>query len=57
LVALALGAVTALAGLAVPSMRVLYDYSWFVGFAVSFAAYYFLMKLRRQSAIAESVPA
>jgi NCS1 family nucleobase:cation symporter-1 len=42
--ALALGAGTALIGLAVPSLRVLYDYSWFVGFTVSFASYYALMK-------------
>jgi nucleobase:cation symporter-1, NCS1 family len=44
--ALALGAGTALVGLAVSSLRVLYDYSWFVGFAVSFAAYYSLMKVQ-----------
>jgi NCS1 family nucleobase:cation symporter-1 len=43
-VALALGAGTALIGLEVPSVRILYDYSWFVGFAVSFAAYYAMMK-------------
>jgi len=37
-IALVLGAGTALAGLAIPSMRALYDYSWFSGFAVpSFA--------------------
>jgi NCS1 family nucleobase:cation symporter-1 len=48
-VALALGASTALAGLVVPSVRVLYDYSWFVGFAVSFFAYYGLMKLRTKT--------
>jgi NCS1 family nucleobase:cation symporter-1 len=46
-IALALGAATALIGLAVPSLRVLYDYSWFVGFAVSFAAYYVMMKSLR----------
>src|SRR6266576_2276251 len=44
--ALALGAGTALVGLVVPSVRVLYDYSWFVGFGVSFFTYYALMKLR-----------
>jgi NCS1 family nucleobase:cation symporter-1 len=44
--ALALGAGTALAGLVIPALRTLYDYSWFVGFAVSFAAYYALMKLQ-----------
>src|SRR5579862_6348608 len=46
LIALALGAGTALAGLAIPAVRVLYDYSWFVGFFVSFAAYYALMKMQ-----------
>jgi nucleobase:cation symporter-1, NCS1 family len=44
LAALALGAGTALIGLVVPTLRPLYDYSWFVGFAVSFVAYYALMK-------------
>jgi len=43
IIALALGAGTALAGLASPSIRALYDYSWFVGFAVSFVAYYAMM--------------
>jgi nucleobase:cation symporter-1, NCS1 family len=43
-IALALGAGTALAGLAIPSLRALYDYSWFVGFAVSFVAYYAMMR-------------
>src|SRR5437762_8497462 len=52
--ALALGAGTALVGLAGPSVRALYDYSWFVGFAVSFAAYYALMRLQRQAALASA---
>jgi len=46
LVALFVGAGIALVGLVVPSVRVLYDYSWFVGFVVSFVAYYLLMKVR-----------
>jgi NCS1 family nucleobase:cation symporter-1 len=46
LCALALGAGTALAGLVIPSLRTLYDYSWFVGFFVSFVAYYVLMKMQ-----------
>jgi NCS1 family nucleobase:cation symporter-1 len=46
IVALFTGAGMALVGLVVPSVRALYDYSWFVGFAVSFFAYYALMKLR-----------
>jgi len=47
--ALAAGAGTALVGLVIPSLRTLYDYSWFVGFAVSFATYYALMKLAPQA--------
>ena len=49
--ALALGAGTALVGLEVPSMRFLYDYSWFVGFAVSFAVYYAMMKFHRPAVL------
>jgi nucleobase:cation symporter-1, NCS1 family len=41
--ALAAGAGTALVGLVIPSLRTLYDYSWFVGFAISFIVYYALM--------------
>jgi NCS1 family nucleobase:cation symporter-1 len=47
LAALVAGAGTALVGLVVPPLRTLYDYSWFVGFAVSFVTYYVLMKLQR----------
>ena len=46
-IALALGAGIALSGLAIPSLRALYDYSWFVGFAVSFVAYYAMMSGNR----------
>src|SRR3954467_2236422 len=42
--ALCAGTAVALVGLVVPSIRFLYDYSWFVGFAVAFVAYYGLMK-------------
>ena len=52
LAALAAGAGTALVGLVVPPLRPLYDYSWFVGFAVSFVAYYGLMKLQREPRVA-----
>jgi NCS1 family nucleobase:cation symporter-1 len=41
--ALGLGAGIALSGLVIPSVRFLYAYSWFVGFAVSFVAYYLMM--------------
>jgi len=47
LAALLVGSGTALIGLVLSSLRVLYDYSWFVGFAVSFVVYYGLMKLQR----------
>ena len=40
---LALGAAVALVGLVVPAVRFWYDYSWFVGFGVSFVSYYALM--------------
>ncbi len=41
--ALVAGVVVALVGLAVPRLRFLYDYAWFVGFFVSAASYYVLM--------------
>src|SRR5207302_10526225 len=47
-IALGLGAGTALAGLVVPSVRALYDYSWFVGFAVSFLTSLVIMKNKVQ---------
>jgi len=50
--ALVLGAGIALIGLAVPPLRTLYDYSWLVGFAVSFLAYYALMQSQKVTAAA-----
>ena len=44
IIALAAGVFVALIGLIIPSLHFLYDYAWFVGFAVSFVLYYFLMK-------------
>ena len=41
--ALVAGVFVALIGLAVPPVRFLYDYAWFVGFFVSAAIYYVLM--------------
>jgi NCS1 family nucleobase:cation symporter-1 len=41
--ALAAGASVAFLGLAYPPLRTLYDYAWFVGFAVSFVTYSALM--------------
>ena len=48
LVSLGLGVAVALVGLAVPSLRFLYDYAWFVGFGVSAASYLALMGRRRR---------
>jgi nucleobase:cation symporter-1, NCS1 family len=55
-IALVLGAGIALVGLVASSLRVLYDYSWFVGFAVSFAAYYVLMKKQAQEPLGTGTP-
>ncbi|MDA8193839.1 MAG: NCS1 family nucleobase:cation symporter-1 [Thermaerobacter sp.] len=43
LLALAAGIAVALVGLVVPSLKWLYSYAWFSGFAVSFVTYLFLM--------------
>src|SRR5690349_20250939 len=47
--ALIVGSAVALMGLVIPAVRFLYDYSWFVGFVVAFAAYWGLMSGMRQS--------
>jgi NCS1 family nucleobase:cation symporter-1 len=47
--ALGAGAGLAFIGLAVPSLRALYDYAWFVGFAASFIVYWVLMRGPRGS--------
>ena len=44
LVALVAGVASALAGLAIPALRPLYDYAWFAGFGVAFVAYWALMR-------------
>ena len=41
--ALVTGTTVALIGLVIPSVRFLYDYSWFIGFVVAFAIYWILM--------------
>jgi NCS1 family nucleobase:cation symporter-1 len=43
-IALVVGIAVALLGLIVPSLRLLYDYAWFVGFGVSAAVYVLLMQ-------------
>ncbi len=42
--ALIAGVLAALIGLIIPEVSFLYDYAWFVGFAVAFLVYLFLMK-------------
>jgi NCS1 family nucleobase:cation symporter-1 len=42
--ALAAGAGVAFVGLFLPTLRVLYNYAWFAGFAVSFCLYFVLMR-------------
>ena len=44
LVALSVGIIIVLLGMFIPSMKVLYDTGWFVGFFISFTAYTALMK-------------
>jgi len=44
LISLGLGIAAALLGLAIPSLRWLYDYAWFVGFGVSGGSYLVLMR-------------
>ena len=46
MIALAAGVVVALIGLAVPPLRWLYDYAWFVGFFISGGLYFLLMQGR-----------
>lgn len=52
--ALCIGSALALMGKGVPSVRFLYDYSWFVGFAVAFVLYWALMGRKKQLLAASS---
>jgi NCS1 family nucleobase:cation symporter-1 len=47
--ALAAGVGLAFIGLVVPSLRRLYDYAWFVGFAASFIVYWAIMRAPRDA--------
>jgi nucleobase:cation symporter-1, NCS1 family len=49
ILALAAGVCVALIGLVVPALRWLYDYAWFVGFAIAAAVYYLGMRPRVQT--------
>lgn len=44
MISLAVGVLLALAGYWIPAIGFLYSLSWFTGFSISFALYYFLMK-------------
>jgi nucleobase:cation symporter-1, NCS1 family len=52
--ALAAGAAVAFIGLLLPPLRVLYNYAWFVGFAVSFTTYFALTKVNQPHLIARA---
>lgn len=54
--ALVLGSGVALVGLVVPALRFLYDYSWFIGFAVGFLAYLALMRTGARGSMRASEP-
>jgi NCS1 family nucleobase:cation symporter-1 len=49
-IALVVGIAVALLGLAIPGLRLLYDYAWFVGFGVSGAAHVLMMQRAEASA-------
>jgi NCS1 family nucleobase:cation symporter-1 len=51
--ALVTGAAVAFIGLLLPLLRTLYNYAWFVGFAVSFCVYFALMKVNQPQAVAQ----
>jgi NCS1 family nucleobase:cation symporter-1 len=53
MVATALGCGLAWGGWVIPALKPLYDYAWFVGFGVAFAAYVALMKGRPAPAMAD----
>ena len=55
--ALATGCAVAFIGLVYPPLRVLYDYAWFLGFAVSFTVYCALMSARQKRAVRVQPPA
>ena len=52
--ALLAGAAVAFIGLLVPALRILYNYAWFVGFAVSFLAYFALTRATQPQAVAQA---
>jgi NCS1 family nucleobase:cation symporter-1 len=55
LMSLSLGIAVALLGIAIPALRWLYDYAWFVGFAVSAGSYVALMSGAHTKPLPEEV--
>jgi len=53
ILALVIGSGMALIGLVIPSLRFLYDYSWFVGFLVAFVVYFAIMPRSSSSVAAQ----
>ena len=51
IISLAAGVFIALIGLLIPALQFLYNYAWFVGFAVSFVVYYLMMKNYKTSGL------
>ncbi len=56
IIALVLGIVVALIGRLVPDLKILFDYAWFVGFAVAFIVYTLIM-IPAMREVAETKPA
>ena len=52
--ALAGGAAVAFIGLLLPPLHILYNYAWFVGFAVSFFTYFTLMRTRNPQPVSQA---
>jgi NCS1 family nucleobase:cation symporter-1 len=52
--ALAGGAAVAFVGLLLPPLHILYNYAWFVGFAVSFFTYFTLMRIRNPQPVPQA---
>ena len=52
--ALLAGAAVAFIGLLVPALHILYNYAWFVGFAVSFAVYFVVTRGTEPQAVAQA---
>jgi len=53
IIALVVGVVVALIGRLIPGLKILFDYAWFVGFAVAFIIYSFSMSREMQEATKE----